>query len=270
MRGRPSVPSAPRKSAAVVTCHTGRQDDWREWNMKIVLIRRKRSKKDLVKCWKQMEHLTWVLPEEQAYFAIAKLCIMQAPSHSILAYLTTCAFSDEQFTVESLRWNSVPTAAAWGGVARGRHQQERHLAQTLQKARASATKMFTGFGGGRWKQLIFCVVMRLGTASSDVPRKFGTIWKRCSVDQCGQFCSKMVDTNWYKQQTIVVGLCWNPVSGCSGASPETSTAPGRTAAAHSEGPRLRNGTVGGCLQGWKNWLFTLAVLSFDCFWWFWF
>ena len=65
------MPSAPRKSAAVATCHTGRQDDWREWemNMKMVLIQRKRSKKDIVK------------------------------------FLTTFVFSEyhEQFRVESLR-----------------------------------------------------------------------------------------------------------------------------------------------------------------------
>ena len=95
---------------------------------------------------------------------------------------------------ELSRWGETwfATAAAWGGVDRGRHQRERHLAQTLQKGRVSAMKMFTGFGGVWWKQLIFSVIRRLGTANSDVPR---TIWKRCSVDECGQFLFK---NGWYK------------------------------------------------------------------------
>lgn len=150
------------------------------------------------------------------------------------------------------------TAAAWGGVDRGRHQRERHLAQTLQKGRVSATKMFTGFGGVWWKQLIFSVIRRLGTASSDVPR---TIWKRCSVDECGQFLFK---NGWYKMvHAIVLGRCWNPDS--HGARQDSASPRWRSQAdphlhARCERHCTDSGTVGGCLQGWNKWLFTLMVL----------
>lgn len=177
---------------------------------------------------------------------------------------------------ELSRWGETwfATAAAWGGVDRGRHQRERHLAQTLQKGRVSAMKMFTGFGGVWWKQLIFSVIRRLGTASSDVPR---TIWKRCSVDECGQFLFK---NGWYKMvHAIVLGRCWNPDS--HGARQDSASPRWRSQARLTlTGTRGATGiaqiqaqSVGVCRDGtsgcslwwfWLFWLF-LMVLVFEHF-----